>query len=247
MTQEISIDVFERNAKICNKKGLRRQYYSIPEKYTEYINILPLGISNMLVFECSIDKDYYEGFKKILLENNYNILGDQNITGLKKICQDYDSNPNLYSKYKEPVDAIKKDLIGLEANIKEYKDLENNDVLFYFEAFNNETLDLEAFISKMKDVILEYAKEYDITIMLKIIGFASQLEGFLGFNFFDADEKENEVVVDFISNVTVRVDFKNKLNVVSAAYLLNSISSTKEGLAYCNAHIVAENIKYLTE
>ena len=36
MAQEITIELFERNAKIYNKKGLRRQYYSIPEKNKEY-------------------------------------------------------------------------------------------------------------------------------------------------------------------------------------------------------------------
>ena len=245
MAQEITIELFERNAKIYNKKGLRRQYYSIPEKNKEYINVLPLGLSNKLIFECTIDKDYYFEFNKILLENNYKCLGDQNILGLKKICQDYDCNPDIYASYKEPVEAIKKDLINLEKEIKEYKELENNDVLFYFEAFNDEVNDLETFIKSMKDKILNYAKEKDITIMLKIIGFSSQLNGFLGFNFFDADEKENEIVVNFASNITIGVDFKNKVNVVAAAYLLSSVAKTKEGLVYCNTHIVAENAKYL--
>lgn len=245
MAQEITIRAFEKNAKIYNKKGLIRQYCSIPEKYKEYINVLPLGLSNKLIFECTIDKDYYFEFNKILLENNYKCLGDQNILSLKKICQDYDSNPDIYASYKEPVEAIKKDLINLEKEIKEYKELENNDILFYFEAFNNEVNDLETFILEMKDKILNFSKENDITIMLKIKGFGSQLEGFLGFNFFDADEKENEVVVDFACNATVVVDFKNRINVIAAAYLLNSIAKTEEGLAYCNTHIIAENVKYL--
>ena len=247
MAQEITIGAFEKNAKIYNKKGLIRQYCSIPEKYKEYIKTLPLGISNKIVFECTIDKEYYEGLKKILIENNYNLLGNQNIIGLKKICEDYDANQIIYSNYKSPVEAIKKDLINLEANIKEYEELENNDILFYFEAFNNEVNDLETFILEMKDKILNFSKENDITIMLKIKGFGSQLEGFLGFNFFDADEKENEVVVDFACNATVVVDFKNRINVIAAAYLLNSIAKTEEGLAYCNTHIIAENVKYLVK
>ena len=60
--------------------------------------------------------------------------------------------------------------------------------------------------------------------MLKVFGFSKQINGFIGFNFFDADEKNQEVIIDYASGVTVGVDFINKLNVYVAALLLTSIS-----------------------
>ena len=45
MAIELSISAFERNAKNFNKKGLRRQFYSIYTHSNEYVSALPLAAS----------------------------------------------------------------------------------------------------------------------------------------------------------------------------------------------------------
>ena len=41
------------------------------------------------------------------------------------------------------------------------------------------------FIHTSRDEILDFAKSNDITIMLKVCPFCTQMDGFFGFNFFD--------------------------------------------------------------
>lgn len=246
MAKEITLELFERNAKLANSKGLRRQYASIPLKYKEYIPSVPLGVSDKLVLECTIDKNFYSDIKKLLEDNNFLLLGDQNYYNLKEICDGYDANKELYKNYEDPILAIKKDLQSILEKKMEYKEIENDDVVFYFMPFNDEINDLCGFLSKMKDKIIALAKENDITIMLKVFGFSKQINGFIGFNFFDADEKNQEVIIDYASGVTVGVDFINKLNVYVAALLLTSISHSRD-FNNINLHIVADNLKYKTE
>ena len=203
MAQEITLELFEKNAKLANKKGLRRQYSSIPLRNSEYLPSIPLGVSDKLVLECTIDKDYYSDMKNLLLENNFELLGDQNYYNLKEIYDGYEANKEAYKNYEEPITAIKKDLDSMLEKKCEYKELKDNDVSFYFLPFNDEINDLCQFLNKMKSKIIALAKEKDITIMLNVIGFSKQLNGFIGFNFFDADEKNKEVIVDYADRKSV--------------------------------------------
>ncbi len=244
MAQEITLELFEKNAKIANKKGLRRQYSSIPLRASEYLPSIPLGVSDKLVLECTIDKEFYPNIKALLEENNFQLLGSQNYYNLKEIVDGYEANKEAYKNYDEPISAIKNDLEKILENKTEYKEIKDEDVVFYFLPFNDEINDLSQFLSKMKDKIIKLAKENDITIMFNVNGFSKQLNGFIGFNFFDADEKNKEVIVDYASGVTVGVDFSNRLNIYVAALLLTSISHNREGFNKLNLHIVGENLIY---
>ena len=81
--------------------------------------------------------------------------------------------------------------------------------------------------------------------MLKVCPFCTQLDGFFGFNFFDADQK-GEVVVDYAARLTVGVNFNQFVTEYQGAVLLSGIGKTKEELADTdlNVHLVAENIRY---
>ena len=110
MAQEITLELFEKNAKIANKKGLRRQYSSIPLRASEYLPSIPLGVSDKLVLECTIDKEFYPNIKALLEENNFQLLGSQNYYNLKEIVDGYEANKEAYKNYDEPISAIKNDL-----------------------------------------------------------------------------------------------------------------------------------------
>ena len=81
--------------------------------------------------------------------------------------------------------------------------------------------------------------------MLKVCPFTTQMDGFIGFNFYDADQK-GEVVVDYAARLTVGVDFNKFVTAYQAAVLLTGIGESKEELADpdLNVHIFAENIIY---
>lgn len=81
--------------------------------------------------------------------------------------------------------------------------------------------------------------------MLRVCPFCSQMEGFFGFNFYDADQKGN-VVIDYAARLNVGFDFNKLATVYQAALLLTGIGESKEELADAdlNVHLVAENIRY---
>lgn len=242
--EEISINLFEKNAKLCNKNHLLRDYVSISKHKDEYLKSIMPGIVDKVVLECSIEKKYYDGFIDILKHHDFTILGDQNDYHYKAICLDYESNPLLYKNYKESVESIKNSLLDIENKRKEYKELEHNNVLFYFLPYNNTIITLNDFINECKDEIIKYAKKNDITIMLRIKGEGNPIEGFIGFNFLDADITDKEVVIDYICNITINVDFKNRVSVYLASMALTSISLNCEDIKGLNVHIIADNIKY---
>ena len=89
MAQEISLQVFERNAKIFNKKGLRRSYISIPERYQEYVVVPPLSSRKQVVLETTLDKEYALDFINYLKDNGFTVLGSTNYFHLENVCKDY--------------------------------------------------------------------------------------------------------------------------------------------------------------
>ena len=246
MAKEISLSVYERNVKIYNKKGLRRTFSSIASHSNEYIGMPPLGTTNQLLFEVTIDKEFVDGFIKKLKKDKFRIIGSNNYFFIENVINNYELHKGKYAVDEKAIEAISKDLNNLlEAN-KDYKEIENDDAMFYFVPQNEGVETLFEFIKTMKRKISKYAKDNDITIMMKIYGFSSQLEGFMGFNFFDADVTDKEVVVDYAASITVGVDFSNNISVYQSGVLLRSIGESAEELLDkdINCHIMAENLKY---
>ena len=230
---EINIPIFERNLKLYNRKGLRRSYTSVMDRYNEYLEIPPLASNPKVVLEATLDKEYYLGFKNLLDSKGYTILGAANTYHMDKFLSDYEKYKSSFSSFQDKIDAVKKERDEIKSDAP-YKELENDDVKTLYD-----------FIHASRDEILDFAKSNDITIMLKVCPFCTQMDGFFGFNFFDADQK-GEVVVDYAARLTVGVNFNQFVTVYQGAVLLSGIGNTKEELADSdlNVHLVAENIRY---
>ena len=247
MAIELSISAFERNAKSFNKKGLRRQFYSIYTHSNEYVSSVPLATSRKYVFEVTIDKEFVESFREYLKGEGFNVLGSENYFYLENLVEGFELNRNNYANInEEAVEAIKKDLALMKERNKDYKEIENDDAVFYFMPYNDGIETLYEFIKTKKAGILDFAKKNDITIMFKVLGYLNQVDGFFGFNFFDADKKDEDVIIDFASRVTIMVDFNSRGSVFAAGILLAGIGETEEELldSEINTHILADNAKY---
>ena len=242
---EIDVPIFERNLKIFNKKGLRRTYSSVESHFTEYLIVPPLSCSKDFVIEATLDKENVLEFQNILKDKGFKILGSKNTYFVDKLIEDYNLNKKYFEDDEEKINKIKAERDAEAAKLEDYELIENDDAKFYFLPYNEGIINLYEFIKACKDDILAYSKEKDITIMLKINGFSRQIEGFFGFNFFDADQK-GEVVVDFASNITIAVNFNMLPAAYAAAILLSGVATTKEDLADSdlNVHLIAENLKY---
>ncbi len=246
MAKEISLSVYERNVKTFNRKGLRRTFSSIASHSHEYIGLPPLGTTSQLLFEVTIDKEFVDGFIKKLKKDKYRIIGSNNYFFIENVINNYELKKDVYKVDEKAIEAISKDLDNLLKSNKDYKEIENDDALFYFVPQNEGVETLFEFIKTMKRKISKYAKDNDITIMMKAYGFSSQLEGFMGFNFFDADVTDKEVVVDYAASFTVGVDFSNSISVYQSGVLLRAIGESEEELLDkdINCHIMAEHLKY---
>jgi len=247
MAQEINLSLFERNAKIYNKKGLRRTFSSIPTHASEYVPTEPLSARKEVVLEVTIDKDSVEAYQAFLKENGFTILGDTNYFHLENACKDYEIKKDLFKQQEKAIEAIAKDVEKMKSEAKPYKEIQDEDVVFYFLPYNDVVKSLFEFIGAYKDKISEFAKKEDITIMMKIGGYCDQIDGFFGFNFFDADQGDKEVVVDYASRITVKVNFAQRYSVFAAGLLLSGIGDDLEELSAMNTYIVADNLKYTKE
>ena len=242
---EINIPIFERNLKLYNGKGLRRSYASVESRYKEYLDVKPLASTNKVVLEATLDKDYVEDFQKLLSEKGYTLLGSTNTYHMEKFLSDYEEHKEKFKDGEEHIEKVREEMEGLKAKNSSYEEIANDDVRFYFLPYNEGVCTLYEFVKSSKQAILDFAKTNDITIMLKVCPFTTQMEGFIGFNFFDADQKE-EVVVDYAARLTVGVDFKKFVTAYQAAVLLSGIGETKEELADpdLNVHLYADNLIY---
>ncbi len=248
MAVEISIEAFEKNAKNFNKNGLRRDFYSIYKHVGEYVNQAPLIACNTYVFECTIDKEYGAKFIEFLKNDGFTVLGSENYYFIERMVNLYNLNKERYRGVNpEAIEAINKDLDLMKERNKEYNEIQNDDITFNFLPFKEGIDSIFEFVKVMKDKILAFAKENDITIMLKIQGYNSQCDGFIGFNFFDADNKDEEVIIEYASRITIMVDFNDKNTVFSAGLLMSGIGETKEELldSDINTHILAEGAKFV--
>ena len=243
--REVSLSLFEKNAKVYNKSYLRRSYVSYDEHYKEFVDVKPLSARNKFVIEATLDNEFVKPFIELLKENGFNVLGSKNYFNLENVIKDYNASPSSYNVQKAAIDAIAKDVELLKSSNEEFENIENEDSRFYFLPYNDKVETLFEFVEVYKDVILKFAKDNDITIMLKVSGYCNQVEGFLGFNFFDADKKDEEVVVDFASRVTVVANLNSNVSVFAAGLLLSGVGESEDELKSLNTHIVVENIKIL--
>ena len=245
MAEEISLELFERNLKLYNSKNLRRSYTSIDNKISEYgLKIAPLSATSKFAIQVTIDKSVVETFIELLKSKNFEMYGDTDTYFLEKSVADYEANPGLFTQQKGAIEAIKKDLVGLKENRKPYKEIENEDCVFTFIPSNDVIDTLFEFVTAYKDELVQFSKDNDVTIMMKVGGFCNQVNGFIGFNVLDADQKDKEVVVDFVMRVNVNVDFNSRSSVYSAALLLKGIGENKDELIAMNTHLLADNLKY---
>ena len=245
MAEEITLELFERNLKLYNNKNLRRSYTSIDNKINEYgLKAAPLSATSKFTIEVTIDKSVVEPFIELLKSKNFEVLGDINTYFLDKTVSDYENNKGLFSSQKGAVDAISKDLVEMKKKRQPYKEIENEDCIFTFVPSNDVIDTLFEFVTAYKDEFVKFSKDNDITIMMKVAGFCNQVNGFIGFNFLDADQPDKEVVVDFVMRVNVNVDFNNRGSAFSAALLLKGIGENKDELVAMNTHLLADNLKY---
>lgn len=242
---EINIPIFERNLKLFNKKGLRRAYTSVYNHASEYLVVPPLSCRTQVVMEVTLDKEYVNEFQEILKNEGFEVLGSDFVFHMDNLIKDFEASRKYFEDRLDQFENIKKEREARLQALKPYEEIENDDVRFYFFPYNEKVENLYEFIKVYKEKFLAYAKEKDITIMFRPQAFSNQLQGFFGFNFFDADAKE-EVVVDYASRLTVNVDFDSLPTVYAAAVLLTGIGLSKEELADkdLNVHLISENLKY---
>ena len=248
MAVELSLSAYERNVKNFNRKGLRRQFYSIYTHSNEYVSAPSIASTRNFVFEATIDKESVDKFIEVLKGEGFRLLGSENYYYLENLIENYDLNKDKYPNINtEAVEAIRKDLTEMKEKCVEYKEIENDDCVFYFMPYSEGIETLYEFIKTKKGVFSKFAKENDITIMLKVLGYCSQVDGFFGFNFFDADNKEEEVVVDYAARLTVLADFNSRSSVYASGILLAGIGENEAELmdSELNVHILGENAKYL--
>lgn len=242
--EDITLEQFEAKARTLNKRGMQRGYLSMAKAPFEYTSSIPLGITNEIIVEAVIDKDYVKDLIKIVKGFNLEIIGGVNYYFIGKVIEDFDKNKKAIQKDRwEAYETIRKDYNLMLKNKKDYVEMENDDVKFYFKAFNDEITNVREFIYRFNDKLDKLAKKNDITIFLNFKAYSDALKGFMAFNFFDLDEKEEgkEVVVESAYNAIVGVDFANPTSVYAAAVLLTSLTDEKEVFNASNFHINAEN------
>jgi hypothetical protein len=244
MAQEVTIKAFEKNAQRANRNGLARSYNTMLDNYKEYVPYPPLSSTSKLMFEVTVDKDYTDQLIELIKNEGFPFFGSVNYFYTEEFINQYNKAPNRFNVDPKMIEALSKDLVNLKKEAMENasKEAPNDDRVFYFMPYAEGISTLYEFIKAKKDLFLKFAKDNDITIMIKIIGFNSQISGFLGFNFFDADKKDEEVVIDYASRITVGVNFKDRTAVYVAALYLNGIGETEEELydSEVNTHIVTE-------
>lgn len=246
MPVDIKIEQFEKKAKFSNKKRMERSYTSIAEHPEEYLSYKPMGMSDKFLLEITCDKSDVDELQAFFSIKGYKIVGSEKTFFIEREIEDFHKYKNILKE--DAVNAYlaeEKRLNDIKANPKKYKDAQTeNDVLFYLYPYNDKIETLYEFILSEKEDLLKYAQEKDITILMGIAGFSQTVSGFIGFNFFDLDEKVEgkEVVVDFAYNFVVNIDFSNPLNVYATALVLSGLTKDREDLKDINYHIIAKEI-----
>ena len=243
---EITLEQFEAKARTLNRRGMQRGYISMAKAPFEYTQVLPLGLTNEIVVEAIIDKDYVKDLIKIIKGLKLEIIGGVNYYFIGKVLADFNKNKKAIPQNRwEAYEALRKDYNLMLKNKKDFVEMENDDVKFYFKAFNDDITNVRELIYKLDDKLDKIAKKNDITIFLNFKAYSDSLKGFMAYNFFDLDEKEEgkEVVVEKAYNAIVGVDFNNPTSVYAASVLLTSLTDDKDVFNNSNFHINAENFE----
>ena len=236
MATEISVKQFENTAKKFNKRGLNRSFSSMAQTPYEYVSTTPLAATSEYVLEVSIDKEYVEDFQKFLKRKKYSVLGATNYYHIGKMVENYNMHQKVFSSLAEKMEAISKDYELMKKSKDKYTEIGNDDVKFYFLPYNEDCETIYDFVQNEQKSILKWCKKNDITIIMNIIAYCDMVKGFLGFNFLD-DQAEGEVIVDFISNMRVGVNTKDRMSVYAASLLMSGIGKTEQELSFVNCHI----------
>ncbi len=244
MAVDIKIEQFEKKAKLSNKRKIERSYTSIAEHPEEYLTYKPMGMTDKFLLEITCDKEDVKDLQAFFVNKGYKIVGAEKTFFMEREIEDF----HKYKSFLKPdaIEAYEAEEARLNEylnNPQDYKDATTeNDVLFYLYPYNDKIETLYEFILSEKDDLLKFAQERDITILLGIAGFTKTVSGFIGFNFYDLDEKEagKEVVVDFAYNFVVNIDFDNPLNIYATALVLTGLTNDRNDLADMNYHIVAK-------
>lgn len=243
---EITLSQFEAKAKKFNKRGMQRGYVSMAKAPFEYTQALPLGITNEIIVEAIIDKDYVKELMKIVKSFKLEIIGGVNHYFIGKVLEDFDKNKrSIPEKRWEAYEALRKDYNAMLEKKSDFVEMENDDVKFYFKAFNDEITTISELVYRLDSKLDKLAKKNDITIFMNFKAYCDALKGFMAYNFFDLDEKEEgkEVVVEKAYNAIVGVDFANPISVYAASVLLTSLADEREVFENSNFHINAENFE----
>ncbi|MBQ9449269.1 MAG: hypothetical protein IJU60_05285 [Acholeplasmatales bacterium] len=246
MEKEINVELFEKNARLYNKKNLKRHYASIWEHAKEYGFIVPpLGCRGDFVIKASIDKEFVEEFIGFLEERKLNIIGVNNHYQLRYVLEDYEIYKNAMNDISENIKKIEEEY-QRQLNIKEkYMVNENDDAVFYFYPFNEDVDTLFEFYLRYKDEILDFAKQRDITIMFDLESFYNFATGFMAFNFLDSDN--NDEPMDFAKRIIIHFDLAKAYSIYVVSRILSNIGDTYEELEYMETHIFGDNLKYKGE
>lgn len=244
MSVEINIEQFEKKAKLSNKRRIERSYTSIASHPEEYLTYKPMGMTEKFLLEVTCDKDYVLELQRLLSSRGYNVIGAEKTYFMEREIEDFHKYKNFLKP--EAIEAYEEEERKLNEALDNYKDYKEasteNDVIFYVYPYNENVETLYEFILSEKDQLLTFAKHYDITILMGIAAFTKTVSGFIGFNFYDLDEKEEgkEITVDFAYNFVVNIDFDNPLNVYATALVLNGLTNERNDLIDMNYHIIAK-------
>lgn len=243
--KEISLNIFEKNAQIYNKKNLKRYFTSISEHYTEYgIVVPPLGCRGDINIRVVIDKEYVTDFIDFIKRRNFKVFGSIDYSYIENVILDYDNKKEYFKE--DIAKEFEERLQKINQELKPFNEIENDDCEFYFSPYNDVISNLYEFYLAYKDEILSYAKKNDITIMFNFVAFNNQANGFMAFNFFDADAEE-DIVIDTSMRINIYFDLKKLYEVYSASLILAKIGQSEDELNYMNTHIFGDNLRYKGE
>ncbi len=241
--KEISVELFEKNAQLYNKKNLKRHFKSIWEHAKEYGFIVPpLGCRGNFVIKASIDKEFVDEFIKFLNDRKLDVIGINNYYQYQYVLEDYETYKQFMKNDIEAnIEKIKAEYQREIAIKEKYEVNQNDDAIFYFSPYNENVDTLFEFYLRYKDEILEFAKEKDITIMFDLETFYNIATGFMAFNFLDSDN--NDEAMDFAKRITVHFDFSKAYSVYVISRILSNIGDEASELDYMETHILAKNLK----
>ena len=243
MATKIEYRLYERNCKNKNKRGVLRGYQSIYNHPEEFGLMKSAGVTNKLLFSVSVDSSVVEGLITLFRDLGFKTYGDDYYY-LECAYSDYMTNDKLRASIKdEDLEGMRLELLDRKTREPMFIEEDNDNTKFYLLPYNDECETIYEFIDKYKAKILEFAKVDDVTITMNPVGYSDQINGFIGFNFLDLDEKEEgkDVEVEFASGFNIGVDFKKSVTIYSSALYLTALGSNNEALNSLHVAIYGDN------